>query len=101
MMVCIYLGFAKKQTYQAYSEICELYCLRCCCNCCGRLDLELYYHSDVLKRQDLKQKLIAESTFPTGTFGNTTNVTTRPIGPSTTVGLTPEETDITSIQVRA
>jgi len=73
LMICIYLGFARKQTYQAFCETCELFCIRCCCSCCSGYDLELYIESDLWKRECMKKKLLeTDESELNGTFGNTT-----------------------------
>eukprot|EP01084_Bolivina_argentea_P104403 186941_1 len=59
-MICIYLGFAKKQTYQEYCEICEKYWITCCCNCCTGYQLVIY-HDVYRNREILKQQFITNA----------------------------------------
>ena len=81
-MLAIYLGFAKKQTYQQYCEICERYWITCCCNCCSGYQLSMY-HDINWNKHILKQQLVAngivDTTINTSTVPTTNNATTTSI----------------------
>ena len=82
-MICIYLGFAKKQTYQQYCEICERYWIACCCNCCSGYQLAMYHDLNWNKKiliEQLKANGLADTTtINTTSIPTTANATTTSI----------------------
>jgi len=84
-MICIYLGFAKKQTYQQYCEICERYWIACCCNCCSGYQLAMYHDLNWNKRILIEQ-LKANGLADTTTI-NTTSIPTTPNATTTSISV--------------
>lgn len=61
LMVCIYLGFARREIETSSCRICELFCIWYFCSCSRLHEYERLFELDQLRQQRLREQLLPRS----------------------------------------